>query len=178
MRRLALFLVPLALTACQRQAQNAPPATAPVQATTPELMPIAPPASTAEPAPATPAPKATPAMPPKPDLPVTPPKAAEDFKGDLNLTGTEPFWGVQIRKDRITLSRPDHPDISAPNPGPSVSGETASWDAGEMTVTLKAGRCSDGMSDRVYPYSATVSVGKETLKGCAYNPARTPRMPH
>ena len=82
-------------------------------------------------------------MPPKkPDLPATPPKAAEDYQGDLNLTGTEPFWGVQIRKGQITLSRPDHPDVAAPNPGPSINGGTATWDAGELTVTLKPGRCS------------------------------------
>ncbi|MGE5502049.1 MAG: COG3650 family protein [Ignavibacteriales bacterium] len=180
MRRLALFLVPLTLAACQRQAQNAAPAPAPVAPA-----PVASAPATAEPvatpaAPAAkPSPEKPPAMPPKADLPATPPKAAADYRSDLNLTGTEPFWGVQIRKDRITLSRPDHPDISAPNPGPKVSGETARWDAGEMTITLRPQRwCSDGMSDRQYPYAAEVKVGNEVLKGCAYNPAKTPRMPH
>jgi uncharacterized membrane protein len=180
--RLALFLVPLALAACQRQAQNAAPApvNAPVVAP-----PVAPAPASVEPEAVTPAPAAKPspekppAMPPKASLPATPPKAAADYHSDLNLTGTEPFWGVQIRKDRITLSRPDHPDITAPNPGVSVSGETASWDAGEMTITLKPQRwCSDGMSDRQYPYAAQVKVGNEVLKGCGYNPAKTPRVPH
>ena len=116
--------------------------------------------------------------PPKADLPATPPKAEADYRADLNLTGTEPFWGVQIRQDRITLTRPDHPDISTRNPGVSIRGETATWNAGEMTITLKPARCSDGMSDRQYPYAAEVKVGNEVLKGCGYNAKGLPRMPH
>jgi len=117
--------------------------------------------------------------PPKADLPATPPKAEADYGADLNLTGTEPFWGVQIRKDRITLTRPDHPDVTVPNPGVSISGETASWDASQMSITLKPQRwCSDGMSDRQYPYAAEVKVGNEVLKGCGYNAKGLPRMPH
>ena len=185
MRRFALLLLPLALAACQRQAQNTAPAPTPapaqivLPAPTPDVA-EGPVATTPEPAPAAKPPaKKAPAMPPKASLPATPPKAAADYESDLNLTGTEPFWGVQIRKDRITLSRPDHPDISSPNPGVSISGETASWDAGELTITLTPQRwCSDGMSDRQYPYAAEVKVGNEVLKGCAYNPAKTPRMPH
>lgn len=170
MRRLALILVPLTLAACQPQARNAPPASV--------SAPVAPEPVAVEPA-AKPSSEKPPAMPPKASLPATPPKAAADYQSDLNLTGTEPFWGVQIRKDRITLTRPDHPDVTMPNPGVSVSGETASWDAGQMTITLKPQRwCLDGMSDRQYPYAAEVKLGAEVLKGCAYNPAKTPRMPH
>ena len=134
MRRFALLILPLALAACQRQAENAAPAPVNTPAMAPVApAPVAPAPTTAEPEAVTPAPAAKPtpekppAMPPKASLPATPPKAGADYHSDLNLTGTEPFWGVQIRKDRITLSRPDHPDITAPNPGVSVSGETASW---------------------------------------------------
>jgi uncharacterized membrane protein len=166
-RRFALLILPLALVACQRQAQNAAPA------------PVYPPV---EPAPATAGPAAPPAPTvagPTPEKPsATPPKAQADYRSDLNLTGTEPFWGVQIRKERITLQRPDHPDITTRNPGVAVSGETASWNAGEMAITLKPADCSDGMSDRQYPYAAQVKVGNEVLKGCAYDPAKPPRMPH
>jgi len=181
MRRLALILVPLTLAACQPQAQNTAPAAVPASVPAAEPAapaPIAPEPVAVEPA-AKPLPEKPPTMPPKASLPATPPKAADDYRGDLNLTGTEPFWGVQIRKDRITLTRPDHPDVTVPNPGVSVSGEAASWEAGQMSITLKPQRwCSDGMSDRQYPYAATVKVGTEVLKGCAYNPAKTPRMPH
>jgi uncharacterized membrane protein len=179
MRRLALLMIATGLAACQPHAQNA---TVPDAMPEPvEAPPVAPAAPVAEPDPAPaakpPAEKA-PAMPPKASLPATPPKAEADYRSDLNLTGTEPFWGVQIRKDRITLTRPDHPDISTRNPGVEISGETASWNAGEMTITLKPARCSDGMSDREYPYGAQVKVGNEVLKGCGYNAKGLPRMPH
>jgi len=187
MRRLALLSISTALAACHPQQQAAPGVSPPnAQVETSAATSAASPAGAATPvqpdAPA-PAPKPPaekpPAMPPKASLPATPPKAAADYRSDLNLTGTEPFWGVQIRQDKITLTRPDHPDITAPNPGPRVSGETASWDAGELTITLTPQRaCSDGMSDRQYPYAAVVKVGNEVLKGCAYNPGKTPRVPH
>lgn len=155
MRKLAAFLVPLALAACQKEAQNAAPAPLPAQ------VPAAPAAS----APVTP--EAPPPAPtPEPEKP-TPPKARPGYDADLNLVGTEPFWGVQIREGRITLQRPDHPDITVPNPGPSISGGAARWDAGELAIVLKPAECSDGMSDRTYPFEATVTVGKDVLKGCA-----------
>lgn len=176
MRRLALLMITTALSACQPQAHNtvAPDAL-------PAPMPAAP-ATPVIPAPAasaTPPAEKAPAMPsPKAELPAAPPKAQADYRADLNLTGTEPFWGVQIRKDRITLQRPDHPDVTTRNPGVSINGEVATWNAGEMTITLKPAQCSDGMSDRQYPYAAEVKVGNEMLKGCAVNAKGFPRTPH
>lgn len=141
--RLALFLVPLALVACQRQAQNAAPARAPAARRAPSAQP--------------------------------PPDKANEYAADLNLTGTEPFWGVKIRKDKITLSRPDHPDLVAANTGAEVSGKTATWKSNELTITLKSQPgCSDGMSDRRYPYAAQVKVGDEVLKGCGYEAGEAP----
>ena len=34
-------------------------------------------------------------------------------------------------------------------------------------MTLIATECSDGMSDRVYPLTARVEIGDDTLTGCA-----------
>jgi len=182
MRRLALLIVATALAACQPKAQDSVPASlpAPVQAApvAPSEPVVEPAAAPAVPAARPPAEKAPAMQPPKATLPATPPKADADYRSDLNLTGTEPFWGVQIRQDRITLQRPDHPDISTRNPGVSIDGETASWNAGEMTITLTPARCSDGMSDRQYPYAAEVKVGNEVLKGCAVNASGFPRTPH
>ncbi len=95
-----------------------------------------------------------------------------DLSQDLMAMGTEPFWDVKIRSNALVLTRPDHPEISAPNPGPQVSGDTAVWDAKTadgkpLKVTLSVAKCSDGMSDRSYPLSAVVVAGGETLKGCA-----------
>jgi len=39
-----------------------------------------------------------------------------------------------------------------------------------IVLRLTPGECSDGMSDRHYPYFAEVGVGKALLKGCAAKP--------
>jgi uncharacterized membrane protein len=37
-----------------------------------------------------------------------------------------------------------------------------------LTATLTPGDCSDGMSDRRFPFVATIALGGETLQGCGY----------
>ena len=39
-----------------------------------------------------------------------------------------------------------------------------------MTVT--PGACSDGMSDRTYPYTVTLKIGDDTREGCAWTDAQ------
>jgi uncharacterized membrane protein len=143
MRRLAVLSAAALLCACQPQASD----------DTPE-------------APAAPAPAAnTPATPPAPAAPALS-QAEIDYRSTLRLTGTEPFWGVQIKANQITMQRPDYADMTVINPGPAISGDTATWTGQGLTVTLKPADCSDGMSDNHYPYEATVTVGAEVLKGC------------
>jgi len=125
--------------------------------------------------------------PPPADAPATPPAPApppvaapipEEFSGDLDARGTEPFWGLQIRDTQITLQRPDHPNLVAANPGLTMQGPKAVWTttagAVPLTVTLTLQACSDGMSDLKYAYAAQVVIGSETLKGCA---GKTGAMP-
>ena len=100
------------------------------------------------------------------DAPASAPQT--DFSGDFNLTGTEPFWSLAIRPDKMVLSRPDEMDFAAPNNGPQVEGDTAVWDGGPLKVTLRVEACSDGMSDRMYGFSAVAELtGMALLKGCA-----------
>ncbi len=40
-----------------------------------------------------------------------------------------------------------------------------------LVVTLIDTDCSDGMSDRLYPLTAKVEIGGETLSGCAIGQA-------
>jgi uncharacterized membrane protein len=91
-----------------------------------------------------------------------------DFSGDFDLRGTEPFWSLIIRSDRLLLSRADGGDFTAPNNGPQVMGDTALWDGGPLKVTLVEKACSDGASDRSYAFTATVELTDAgPLKGCA-----------
>lgn len=101
--------------------------------------------------------------PPPADAPAA---TGPDYAGDFDLVGTEPFWGVKIRETAITLSRPDRPEASQPNPGARVEGEQGVWRGERLSARLTAGDCSDGMSDRVHEFFAEVTIDGETLKGC------------
>ncbi|HSJ78224.1 MAG TPA: hypothetical protein VK913_05755 [Erythrobacter sp.] len=90
----------------------------------------------------------------------------------INLVGTEPFWGIRIADGAASYSSPDQPegtqfDVTrfAGNNGLGFSGSMGEAD---VTITLTPGECSDGMSDRVFPYVATIALGEETLRGCGY----------
>jgi len=180
MRRFALAATAALLSACQPQVANnavtADPADAPLvpaPVTNTVITPGADPAATPAVETPQPVPTKTPAS-----LPAVPPKAAADYRSDLRLTGTEPFWGVQITAKQIKLERPDHPAVTVANTGPEINGEVASWNTRELKITLKPATCSDGMSDNVYPYEATVRVGTEVLKGCAARADGWPRRPN
>ncbi|MBB5747347.1 COG3650 family protein [Brevundimonas variabilis] len=95
-----------------------------------------------------------------------------DLNQPLRAIGTEPFWAVEITPAALTWSGVERPELTVANPGPDVQGTTAVYAVeaaagASMTVTLMATECSDGMSDRLYPLTATVEIGDETLNGCA-----------
>jgi uncharacterized membrane protein len=96
---------------------------------------------------------------------------------DLTLLGTEPFWAMQISKEAktATFSRPSSSDMNAAYPVES-KGEggtivlTSQSPEGDIVMTLSKKKCLDGMSDREYPWEATVLFNGQTLKGCAGPP--------
>lgn len=95
-----------------------------------------------------------------------------DLNEPLRALGTEPFWGVDITPETLVYSSVDQPGLTVRNPGATVQGTTAVYaGAGSngttLVVTLIATECSDGMSDRVYPLTARVEMGSQTLTGCA-----------
>lgn len=90
----------------------------------------------------------------------------------ISFTGTEPFWGGTIRGGSLTYSTPENIDGTvieverfAGQGGLSFSG-TLAGKGFDLLVTQ--GDCSDGMSDRTYPYVATLKLGEELREGCAY----------
>jgi len=95
-----------------------------------------------------------------------------DLNAPLRALGTEPFWGVDISPDGLVYSAVDSEGMRADNPGPTIQGTTAVFasateDGTALVVTLIATECSDGMSDRIYPLTARVELGGQTLNGCA-----------
>lgn len=100
-----------------------------------------------------------------------PPPAAKSDE-HVSMVGTEPFWNLAVTGDTAIWTTPDNqPGTSfaikrfAGNGGLGFSGEV---DGKPVTATLTPGQCSDGMSDRAFPFVATIALGGETLKGCGY----------
>ena len=91
----------------------------------------------------------------------------------LRFTGTEPFWGGEVSGKTLTYSTPEDQDGTviaverfAGRGGIAFSGLLEGADF-EMTVTPL--ECSDGMSDRTYPFTVTLEIGEDKRNGCAWS---------
>ncbi len=90
----------------------------------------------------------------------------------VTLMGTEPFWSLAITGGEGVWSTPEN------QPGTRLAvtrfagngglGFTGMLDGKTLTATLTLGECSDGMSDRSFPFVATIALDGETLQGCGY----------
>ena len=102
----------------------------------------------------------------------------------IHLTGTEPFWGGEVVGQSLTYTTPEIQDGQivpverfAGRGGVSFSGELEGED---LDLMVTPGACSDGMSDRTYPLTATLLIGDEQRNGCAWTDAQPfegPEMP-
>lgn len=91
----------------------------------------------------------------------------------LHFTGTEPFWGGEVTGAALTYRTPENDGGSsisvsrfAGRGGLSFSGRL---DDASFDLSVTEGRCSDGMSDRRYPFTATLRIGGEVRSGCAWS---------
>lgn len=96
----------------------------------------------------------------------------------IYLTGTEPFWGGALHGDSLTYTVPDNPDGTqitvtrfAGRGGLSFSGE---YQGSDFLLALTPGECSDGMSERTYPYIATLRIGDDVRAGCGWSDDNKP----
>ena len=102
----------------------------------------------------------------------------------ISLTGTEPFWGGTIAGGRLIYKTPENQTGEmiavkrfAGNNGLGFSGLR---DGQPLDLTVTPGACSDGMSDRSYPYTATLRLANEQREGCAWTdrqPFTGPQQP-
>lgn len=97
---------------------------------------------------------------------------AVDPQEVVTLIGTEPFWNLRIEAGEGVWATPDNqPGTRFPATrfaGNNGLGFTGTVDGQPLTATLTPGECSDGMSDRRFPFVATIALGGETFKGCGY----------
>lgn len=88
------------------------------------------------------------------------------------LTGTEPFWSAEIAAGYALYRTPEDSEgvrfqvqrFAGLN-GIGFSGAIAE---SSFDLTVTPGECSDAMSDRTYPYTATLLIGGEQRSGCAW----------
>lgn len=91
----------------------------------------------------------------------------------IRVVGTEPFWNAVIKEGELTYSTPEELDGKstfvtrfAGNSGLAFHGTLA---AQPLDLVITRGNCSDGMSDRTYPFTATLQLGEEQREGCAWS---------
>lgn len=119
-------------------------------------------AASSEPAPA---PTATP-TPPETKL-----SGTAQVPGKLRAAGTEPFWGVQIDGATLVYTTPEDQKgqtIAATREDSSISSTwTGTLGGKKFEISIVPEKCSDGMSDTEYPFSAWLNFGGGMRHGCA-----------
>lgn len=115
---------------------------------------------------------------------------ARDVPGDMNdhqpwhgiaaeetvsFAGTEPFWNGRVEHGVLTYVTPEKPDgVTVPirrfegRGGVSFSGTLEGKD---LTIAMGPDDCSDGMSDRHYPFAVTLRLGEDVRMGCGWTSA-------
>ena len=80
--------------------------------------------------------------------------------------GTEPFWNRLIDQHDVTFTQPDAQPIRQPLPKVIIGIAGEIYRTPRIDVNIVHARCSDGMSDRVYPDKVQVTVDGKRFNGC------------
>jgi uncharacterized membrane protein len=129
--------------------------------------------------PPVPTPKPIPATPPLPptlpgDLTKKPGAvSANDLirSKQFQAFGTEPFWSLYVLPGKLRYVSPENLDGTTFPASVVTQGQTSRYigtlEGKPLTLLIEPGKCSDGMSDTVYPYKAEFKWGDQTQQGCA-----------
>ncbi len=96
--------------------------------------------------------------------------------GNWNISGTEPFWNIQIKNDIFLFTalndkidsiyfKVNHYSIN--NKLIKINVEDKTNKNAKLILELKENKCSDGMSDKQYQYSAVFNYNNLLFNGCA-----------
>jgi uncharacterized membrane protein len=91
-----------------------------------------------------------------------PPAAPAPYHG----VGTEPFWSLIIDDRNLTFILSGEQPIVQPKPTAIVGIAGEIYQTPRIDVNIVHTRCSDGMSDRVYPDKLQVTVDGKRFNGC------------
>jgi uncharacterized membrane protein len=93
----------------------------------------------------------------------------------MKCGGTEPFWDITLTEGQVRVNMLDGPKYSVPVTfrQTSANNQTIAVIAGgsganeTQTFLQKVAECSDGMSDKNYPYAVTAVVNRQkVVSGC------------
>jgi uncharacterized membrane protein len=107
-------------------------------------------------------------------------ESSEAPRTAFRMAGTEPFWALDIDSTGLRFRSPDDTaGVHWPQPSSRVSEDTLHWAGrtarGEIEASIWPGQCSDGMSDRVWSYTAAVRIDTTKYTGCAETRQRMQR---
>ena len=86
--------------------------------------------------------------------------------GDYVAQGAEPFWALTIGARTMRFEAPDGPRVTVATPKVIHGFAGEIYRTRRIDVNLVHKACSDGMSDRVYPDTVTVTVDGKRYRGC------------
>jgi uncharacterized membrane protein len=97
-----------------------------------------------------------------------PPPPAEPA-ATYRAVGTEPFWALELNGREMAFTEANAPGqrIAEPQPRPIHGFAGDIYQGRRIDLNIVRGqRCSDGMSDRVYPDRVQVRVDGRSFEGC------------
>lgn len=102
-----------------------------------------------------------------------PPPPPAPPAGDVYVAlGTEPFWRLTINQQEMVFTEANAPGVQIMQPTPRViigiAGEV--YESPRIGVNIVHARCSDGMSDRVFPDKVQVRIDGRSFEGCGGDP--------
>ncbi len=93
----------------------------------------------------------------------------------FSLQGNEPFWGIEIRRDSLTLTRMGEAPVTVAHQG--ITGSAgAGWSiraetpTAELAIELLNDGCRDSMAGGFFELAVTVTWGDESWTGCGWRP--------
>jgi uncharacterized membrane protein len=96
-------------------------------------------------------------------------KNAAKATANWHCAGTEPFWSVEISAadNTATVQTPEKTEAPIALVAISETADAATYTGKNLKISIKKGKCSDGMSENDYEYSAAVDFDIYKFQGCA-----------
>lgn len=97
------------------------------------------------------------------------PSPAAEPAASYKAIGTEPFWALELTGREMVFTEANAPGVRITEPQPrAIHGFAGDiYQGRRINLNIVRGqRCSDGMSDRVYPDRVQVRVDGRAFEGC------------